>query len=252
MDQDHRDPRFENEVVHPTVSDNQGHASDNHDAGDEPAPNDADTDSRPADGPQSPDSTRGGTQQRPTAPSPVLGHPGANPTQALFDTESNRPLNALETSRAAKAAKGSSAAADERAVYEHWIGRWRSVVQGKRVPDFSPERRRKVQARLAEGYTVDDLKTAIDGMFASPFHRGEGGGKRFLDLELACRNSVKTDGFIQDAPSPPPPRPTARPDEPVSTAPAATDEELAAFFADNVAEPFAPGSDMYDEDEEAS
>ncbi|MCV4783124.1 phage replication protein, partial [Escherichia coli] len=34
-------------------------------------------------------------------------------------------------------------------------------------------RRRKIEARLRDGYSVDEIKSAILGCKASPFHQGE-------------------------------------------------------------------------------
>lgn len=102
-----------------------------------------------------------------------------------------------------KAGKGAKVTADEREVYEHWIACWKRDVKGSRVPNLSPKRLGKIRDRLKDGYRVDDLKTAIDGAFASPFHSGirpDGEqGPRYQDLELICRSAEKTDAFLEIA-----------------------------------------------------
>lgn len=55
---------------------------------------------------------------------------------------------------------------------------------------------RCVKARLAEGYSVDDLKRAIDGIHLSPFHRGENErGQKYLGLKLALRDGDQVNKF---------------------------------------------------------
>ena len=50
-----------------------------------------------------------------------------------------------------------------------------------------------MNARLLEGYTVEDLKSAVDGCFGSK-RNVEGG---FIDLELICRNDQKVTQYMQ-------------------------------------------------------
>lgn len=76
---------------------------------------------------------------------------------------------------------------------------------------FTPERRARVSDRLKDGYTVDEIKQAIDGCVADPFHRGENqDGKVWDDLELICRTGSKLEGLAALAPEVPkqaPPKP---------------------------------------------
>jgi hypothetical protein len=56
----------------------------------------------------------------------------------------------------------------------------------------------KVKARLAEGYTVQQLMEAIDGCHQSPFHCGENeGGKLYQGLELILRDASHVDQFME-------------------------------------------------------
>jgi hypothetical protein len=59
------------------------------------------------------------------------------------------------------------------------------------------DRKRKVLARLREGYTVDEIKLGVDGAAQAPFVAEN--GRRFDDLELICRNSTKLEGFMERA-----------------------------------------------------
>lgn len=87
----------------------------------------------------------------------------------------------------------------EREVYEHWVDGWKRIVRGVRVPKLDTKRRGKVRARLREGYTVAELKLAVDGVWASTWHVEN----RRYDLELVCRDAPHVDGFIERAPRAP-------------------------------------------------
>ena len=57
---------------------------------------------------------------------------------------------------------------------------------------------RLIQARLGEGFSLDDLKAAIDGNHRSPFHCGENDrGKEYHSLELIVRDGSKVTQFME-------------------------------------------------------
>ncbi len=117
----------------------------------------------------------------------------------------------------------------EREVFEYWLSGWKRIVRGTRVPKLDDNRRRKIKARLREGYTVADLKRAIDGLWASDWHVEN---KRH-DLELVCRDAPHVDRFLAEAPEPKPERPPfvpEFPDDEVATP--MSPEELAEFERD--------------------
>jgi hypothetical protein len=59
------------------------------------------------------------------------------------------------------------------------------------------KRRKAVRGRLREKFTVEDLSLACDGIFLSPFHMGQNdGSKRYVDLELVCRDAKRVEGFM--------------------------------------------------------
>lgn len=85
--------------------------------------------------------------------------------------------------------------AEVRVVYEYWL-----AVMGKnpKRTKLTPERRRTIQARLRDGYPLDDMLSAIDGCFSSDFHmaRGEYRGRtKYNDLTLILRNGSNLEGF---------------------------------------------------------
>lgn len=57
--------------------------------------------------------------------------------------------------------------------------------------------RRLIGKRLKEGYTIQELKTAIDGNFASPFHSGQNDQQtKYHNLSLIFRDSDKVAQFL--------------------------------------------------------
>ncbi len=87
----------------------------------------------------------------------------------------------------------------EREVFDHW------VTAGKRNANttLTDVRRLKVRARLREGYTVEQLKDAIDGCAVTPHNQGETDGRIHDDLELICRSAGHVDRFIRNKADPP-------------------------------------------------
>ena len=81
-----------------------------------------------------------------------------------------------------------------RQVFDHWAERQAKLTGAPLARlKLSEDRKRKIRARLAEKYSVEDLKKAIDGMFATPFNV-EGG---HTDVELACRDAAHVDRYMQ-------------------------------------------------------
>lgn len=61
---------------------------------------------------------------------------------------------------------------------------------------LSSDRQRKIKARLREGYTISQLKQAIDGCRASPYHMGDNNSGRTYDtIGLIFRNAEKVEFF---------------------------------------------------------
>lgn len=78
------------------------------------------------------------------------------------------------------------------AVFDYW--REKTGHTNARLCD---KRRRLIAARLREGYSVDDLRQAVDGNQASAFHQGQNEHGRVFDaIELIFRSAEKVDGFI--------------------------------------------------------
>lgn len=83
---------------------------------------------------------------------------------------------------------------------------WRKVMGKNTNTILTPKRRRLIRDRLKEGYTLDDIKRAIDGCSQDAFNMGANDrSKPFNDIELICRSGEKLEGFRDalDAPSGP-------------------------------------------------
>lgn len=88
-----------------------------------------------------------------------------------------------------------------RQVFAHW-----QAVMNSPRSKLDAKRTRQIAAALKLGYSADDLKRAIDGCKASPFHMGENdAGRAYNALDLILRNAEKIDQFIGFAASPPKP-----------------------------------------------
>lgn len=85
--------------------------------------------------------------------------------------------------------------ADIRAVFDHY----RSLHPlAHRKPHSKMPEWGKIRARLAEGYSAQDLCDAIDGCHRSPYHSGDNeAGRRYQSLELICRDGGKVLQFME-------------------------------------------------------
>lgn len=88
--------------------------------------------------------------------------------------------------------RSSSAREVERELFDYWREKT-NHPQAKLTDD----RRRKLRARLREGYTSEQIRSAIDGAAQAPYINDV--GRRFDDLELICRNGSKLEGFMARA-----------------------------------------------------
>ena len=85
------------------------------------------------------------------------------------------------------------------AVFKYWANtRHHALGLNGQGPKQVPTARRlsKIKARLAEGYTVDQLKAAIDGVLASDYHLKGG----YTDIELICRDQSHVERYMLRAP----------------------------------------------------
>ena len=88
-------------------------------------------------------------------------------------------------------------------VFDYWVF---AMGKGSRAKK-TQGRIKKIQARLAEGYSVELIKRAIDGCKLSPHHMGQNDqNKVYDDIDLICRSGEKLEGFIENVSRPPAPK----------------------------------------------
>lgn len=83
---------------------------------------------------------------------------------------------------------------DVRAVFDHW----RTIhPRSLKNPTTDSKEWKLIVLRLREGFTVEDLRDAIDGMHRSPHHIGENPTQtKYLTLELCMRTGSQVSKFI--------------------------------------------------------
>jgi hypothetical protein len=81
---------------------------------------------------------------------------------------------------------------------------WRQAM-GKPRAVFDAKRRKLVEARLKDGFSVETLKAAIDGYRRDPFSMGKNDrNKAFNDLALICRDAERVERYLANKPKTPP------------------------------------------------
>jgi hypothetical protein len=140
-------------------------------------------------------------KRRPAQKAPVTGT-----SRAGLEPEPARKTETETETENLEAKETSSFLAQQ--VFDHWV----AVAKKNTNTTFTDTRKRKVGARLGEGYTPAQLKDAIDGCAVTPHNQGETDGQIHDDLELICRSAGQVDRFIRNKADPPrwkKPRPTS-------------------------------------------
>ena len=76
--------------------------------------------------------------------------------------------------------------------FQHW-----QIIHDYKRARLDDKRRKLIQDRLKDGYSLQDLADAVSGAFLSPFHMGENDrSKRFNDLGLILRDAAHVDEFV--------------------------------------------------------
>lgn len=84
-------------------------------------------------------------------------------------------------------------------VFEYW-----QRVMSKPRAKLDDKRRKLIRGALLKGYTATDMRLAIDGCAASPWHMGKNErGTPYNGIELIFRSAEKIDAFMQLADRPP-------------------------------------------------
>lgn len=73
---------------------------------------------------------------------------------------------------------------------------WKTTFNSPKTV-LTEKRKKKIEARLEQGYSVDDIKLAITNCSKSDYHMGKNErGTIYNDIELICREPEKLDRFI--------------------------------------------------------
>ena len=114
--------------------------------------------------------------------------------------------------------------ADAESVYDNWLDCRRRHNPKTQKVKISDKDRKALQALLASGRTVDELKLAVEGLFQSPHHLGENDRHTpYLAFEFVLR-SKNVDAFIalaEESHASLPPPSEAKPDGPIVPPPPA-------------------------------
>ncbi len=76
---------------------------------------------------------------------------------------------------------------------------WKGLLSNARSR-LDANRKKKINERLRDGYSVEDVKLAIIGCALSDWHRGANDrGARYQDIDLICRDARHLDKFLEIA-----------------------------------------------------
>jgi hypothetical protein len=138
----------------------------------------------------------------------------ATPGNALLLTVTGEPEERREKREAVRNNRLPALSAEVVEVFTYW-----QTVMDHPDSRLGKDRVRVIEARLKEGYTVEQIKAAVDGCKASAWHMGENERrKRYDGLELICRSAEKLDAFRAVVP-------VKAPDVPLPPAPTAEQQE---------------------------
>jgi len=77
---------------------------------------------------------------------------------------------------------------------------WKATMKKRGTTKLDPQRKKKIQDRLKDGYSIERIKNAIIGCSISPHHQGQNSTFTvYNDIELICRSPSKLEFFEQIA-----------------------------------------------------
>jgi len=127
----------------------------------------------------------------PHAPLPYTPHLEPIKNQSIVEFDVN-PTFVFSEKESPKISKKKNWKIEIDEVFDYWrkvMNRSRSKIDKKRIS--------KLNAALEHGFSVDELKKAVDGAKKSPFHRGNNDrGVIYDSIDLIFRNPEKIEAFI--------------------------------------------------------
>ena len=83
---------------------------------------------------------------------------------------------------------------DVQRIFDYWC----HIMKKGKGAKLTPKRKKNIEARLKQGYSVDYIAKAIEGCAASEYHMGNNDtGTIYNDIELICRYGEKLESFQQ-------------------------------------------------------
>lgn len=137
-----------------------------------------------------------GAQKRWGGDSDPIGDPIADVTASLMgsgkpnDSSASASATALTEKTKTSSSGSKQPNADVRAVFEYWVQR-----TNRPRAKLTTERKAKITARLKR-FSVDDLKSAIDGLVLSEFHTSKA---EYTELTSCFGNDTKVENHIARA-----------------------------------------------------
>ena len=78
---------------------------------------------------------------------------------------------------------------------------WKVTMQKSGNTKLDAKRKSKIQLRLKDGYTVEQIKTAITNCSLTPHNMGANDrGQKYNDIELICRDAANLERFLESNP----------------------------------------------------
>lgn len=78
---------------------------------------------------------------------------------------------------------------------------WKLTMQKSGNTKLDAKRKSKIQLRLKDGYTVEQIKTAITNCSLTPHNMGANDrGQKYNDIELICRDAANLERFLESNP----------------------------------------------------
>ena len=78
---------------------------------------------------------------------------------------------------------------------------WKNTMEKTGATKLDSKRKSKIEQRLRDGYTVDQIKQAIINCSKTPHNMGQNDrGQKYNDIELICRDAANLERFIESKP----------------------------------------------------
>ena len=141
----------------------------------------------------------GGRPRKSDNPERAEDKPNGNPQKTQEKPNgnpANGSANPQESGKGGKGGKDLKPMSGKPDLPAEVFNHWQQAMNHPRAK-LDDKRRKKIAARLKDGYTVDDLKAAVDGCKKSPHHMGQNDTRTvYDDIELICRDASHVDKFI--------------------------------------------------------